>query len=414
MSDGLRPQESTDASQRFIPSGVDAQSWLGFEQRIQERRYRALLESAEVALNNGNGDAARLALSEARELRPDAEEVMRLGERIARIPAAMPPVGLAAYVQSRTLKAAMMLLVGIALLVGIDWWRSGPEVAEVRPIAAAAPAIAADELRVPEPITMTSTTVPTPVDQPRPVEAQPSVPVPVASTGFTSRRAAVDVGHVAPVTTPARPLRTATLVEPAVIDGEVPDDYVAPQQRRVAEPAALASVSRTPPIAQPSPLGTGSLGAGSPAANVVRQPASIATMTNTSSTAVPSPAAAAPAVVATVSRADETRVAQVLNQYARAYGQLDASAARAVWPSVDERALARAFSGLASQDVSFDSCDIDVRGATANASCRGRARYVGKIGSREERNEPRQWRFELRRDGDAWKIETAEARRVAY
>jgi hypothetical protein len=118
------------------------------------------------------------------------------------------------------------------------------------------------------------------------------------------------------------------------------------------------------------------------------------------------------ATVAGAARADEPGVKQALNQYARAYGRLDAGAARAVWPTVDERALARAFAGLESQDVSFDNCDIEVRGATANASCRGQASYVGKIGAREPRTEARQWRFELRRDGDAWKIESAEARRV--
>ena len=82
-----------------------------------------------------------------------------------------------------------------------------------------------------------------------------------------------------------------------------------------------------------------------------------------------------------------------------------------MWPTVNERALARAFAGLTSQDVAFDDCEIDVRGARANASCRGRASYVGKIGSGEQRTESRTWRFELRRDGDAWKIENAEARR---
>ena len=62
-------------------------------------------------------------------------------------------------------------------------------------------------------------------------------------------------------------------------------------------------------------------------------------------------------------------------------------------------------------EAGFTACAIDVRGTTANASCRGKASYVGKVGSGETRTEARVWRFELRRDGDAWKIETAEARR---
>lgn len=100
-----------------------------------------------------------------------------------------------------------------------------------------------------------------------------------------------------------------------------------------------------------------------------------------------------------------------MHRYAAAYGNLDVGAARDVWPNVDQRALARAFDSLASQTVSFDSCDIDVRGAVANASCRGQASYVGKVGRTEPRTEPRTWRFELRRDGERWTIERAEARR---
>jgi hypothetical protein len=110
---------------------------------------------------------------------------------------------------------------------------------------------------------------------------------------------------------------------------------------------------------------------------------------------------------------DTSRVEEVLRRYARAYDSLDASAARAVWPSVNEKALARAFQDLASQSVSFNNCDIDIRGAVANASCSGEASYVVKVGSREPRTEPRLWRFELRRDGEAWKIENAETRRQA-
>jgi hypothetical protein len=137
--------------------------------------------------------------------------------------------------------------------------------------------------------------------------------------------------------------------------------------------------------------------------------------------AIGAPAAAAAiaprssAAVIPSARVDEGRVTQVLNQYARAYGKLDVSAARAVWPSVDERALARAFASLQSQDVSFDNCDVSVSGATATASCRGHASFVGKVGSREERTEQRQWTFELRRDdNDAWKIQNAQAQRLAY
>jgi hypothetical protein len=117
-------------------------------------------------------------------------------------------------------------------------------------------------------------------------------------------------------------------------------------------------------------------------------------------------------VAANATAADESRVAEVLRRYARAYGELNASAAREVWPTVNERALSRAFESLSSQSLSFDNCQINVRGAIADASCRGEASYVGKVGSGEARTEPRSWRFELRRDGENWKIQSAEARRL--
>jgi hypothetical protein len=195
--------------------------------------------------------------------------------------------------------------------------------------------------------------------------------------------------------------------ESAPPSGEVPDDYVAAQPRRenrvvVATPTPAPA---PPPVVASAPVAASPA---TPYASVIRQPTPIVT------SSLVAPATATAAATAGVStRADEAQVQQVLRRYARAYGNLDATAAHAVWPSVDERALARAFSGLESQNVSFDRCDINVAGATANASCRGRASYVAKIGSREPRSEARTWNFALRRAGEGWTIENAEARRAA-
>jgi hypothetical protein len=107
---------------------------------------------------------------------------------------------------------------------------------------------------------------------------------------------------------------------------------------------------------------------------------------------------------------DQTEIGRTLQQYADAYERLDAAAARRVWPTVDERALARAFSGLQSQGISFEHCDTEVEGEEARATCRGRASYVPKVGSREPLSASREWRFRLRRAGDGWQIATAEVR----
>lgn len=108
---------------------------------------------------------------------------------------------------------------------------------------------------------------------------------------------------------------------------------------------------------------------------------------------------------------DEQLVKQALQRYRSAYEGLDAPSARAVYPAVNEAALARAFDGLQSQTLTFDDCDVQVHGDSANASCHGTARYVPKVGSREPRIEPRRWTFILRRAGTDWKIDTARAER---
>jgi len=104
-------------------------------------------------------------------------------------------------------------------------------------------------------------------------------------------------------------------------------------------------------------------------------------------------------------------VRRALLEYKDAYEALDAQSAQAVWPVVNERALARAFDGLESQRLSFDNCDVQVYGEAATATCRGTARYVAKVGSREPRTEARVWRFTLRKRAADWKIETARVER---
>jgi hypothetical protein len=104
-------------------------------------------------------------------------------------------------------------------------------------------------------------------------------------------------------------------------------------------------------------------------------------------------------------------VRQVLQRYRKAYEGLDARSAQAVWPAVNEAALARAFDGLESQSLTFDACDVRLRGEAASATCHGSARYVPKIGSREPRMEPRVWNFTLRKAEGDWKIDSARTER---
>jgi hypothetical protein len=117
------------------------------------------------------------------------------------------------------------------------------------------------------------------------------------------------------------------------------------------------------------------------------------------------------AAVVPTGRDLDTRVIQrVLGQYQDAFNTLDADAAAAVWPTVDEKTLARAFERLDEQDVAFASCEIEIADTRAEAACSGTARYVPKVGSRTPKIEARQWRFALRRASDGWLIDRIDAR----
>lgn len=119
-------------------------------------------------------------------------------------------------------------------------------------------------------------------------------------------------------------------------------------------------------------------------------------------------AAGRPAVPNPATEAAAVRVA--LDRYRDAFSSLDASSAKSVWPAVDERMLERAFNQMTMQRFIFDNCSIDVTGARATASCRGRAQFVPKVGSRTPRVEMRQWTFTLRRAERDWAIESVDSR----
>ena len=407
---------------RFVPSGVDAQSWIGFEQRIQARRFRALLETIAAASARGDGVAARIALEEARELRPDAPELADIESRVALLPAAMPVAHASRHFHSRAVSAFALLLVGVGLLLAIDFARSG----DTLPVETAADSA----LTVPAALDRAEGAAPAAVIPPA-ADAEPAPPaappeavvVPVtdaAEPGVSpERNENVEARRQAAPPPPAVPARDATRASrPSALaeaslerapSGEIPDDFVAPPARRDAPAVQPPPPPRREALlaSQPAPSPRRDAVVASPVLPRESQGPLLIRPPQVAEESAVTPAVVAASAVNVPGRQDESLVSSVLERYARAYDSLDASAAREVWPSVDERALARAFAGLESQQVSFDTCRIDVQGEIANASCRGLASYVGKVGNREPRTEPRQWTFELRRDGEAWKIETA-------
>jgi len=123
----------------------------------------------------------------------------------------------------------------------------------------------------------------------------------------------------------------------------------------------------------------------------------------------PAAPASRPAEVSPVVR-DREAVGAVLDRYRRALSDLDPATAQAVWPSVNVKALERAFSQLESQRLEFSQCALSLSTASATASCSGTAEYVPKVGSKTPRVESRTWSFSLQQLGDRWVIQRVDTR----
>jgi hypothetical protein len=126
----------------FVPSGIDARTWLGFEDRIRERRFRALLESIQVAIEVGDRTAALAALDEARQLRPDAKELPSAFARAMALPSDVGAAVATAYFWPRMFSAVALMMVGVSLQIGLDWLQTSslpalpPSSASLQPLGA--------------------------------------------------------------------------------------------------------------------------------------------------------------------------------------------------------------------------------------------------------------------------------------
>lgn len=190
---------------------------------------------------------------------------------------------------------------------------------------------------------------------------------------------------------------TAGHLTPAVLVAPAPAETPYDGQDGTVEPAHEA---RPMPAAM---LGNGDDGAPGEAAAIVAP---------TVSAPAPLQAAARRPVANVTSAAlvrarysDEDDVRRVLADYTSALERLDVGAAKAVYPSVDDRRLRRAFEGLEQQQVHFQSCVLSITssGTGASARCTGDATYRPKVGSRIRLTD-REWNFSLSRGGGGWQI----------
>jgi hypothetical protein len=413
-------------------SHTTTQQWQSFELRMRRRRVQRCVLRASEALTAGRLADAREALEEAQHLEPDSADVSTLAARLAVVrsvparqsarwyaPAAAalvfsaaglgwlwigvppPPAPSPDTVVARHTPPAPMP--NVAPAVGVpDGDATTGAVPPVDEVASDATEFAAVPDAAPAPVSdpapaddrpASAQSIP-PVDTaptdvrpasassappvPRTSSAQPEGPPAAATALDAAGTAGVRRAEVAPATAPATMGRITGNVAPAVEAGSTPR----PAPERIESPALVPDVSplaldlSSTPVAPDPPR--------APPAAAARE-------------------AAPPAVL------DERQVRAALNRYQAAYSDLDASAAGAVWPSVNRRALARAFDGLASQSVSLGQCNVRVSGAAATAECSGQARWTPKVGGGTQ-IAARHWRFELAQKGDQWIITEAMVR----
>ncbi len=184
-----------------------------------------------------------------------------------------------------------------------------------------------------------------------------------------------------------------------------PPSIATPPDRNAAAPLPIAAA---PPPAANTAARTEVPSVPAPSTDTVRRPPP------TSGSEAAAPEIPLAALTERGDAAAEAAAVEGINATLRrlqlAYEQRDARLAKAVWPTVNERALARAFEGLRSQSVTFDRCRMTVLSVSADVECRGVMNYVPRVGSQDQRTESRQWTFRVRKGDDQWLITNAEAR----
>lgn len=256
------------------------------------------------------------------------------------------------------------------------------------------------------------------------VEAGPAAPPPVvnARDDLASSWRALDTV----------PLSSSVVAQALRPDGQEltehpPDTQPAPSRASTSEsietPRALDPIpdrrtevpAEAPPVQQAAAMPASGSGTGVPITVVPDAPP----LRTPAVTPAAPPAAAAepartvappPSVVPRNDAAASDAIAAVLDRYRTAFNDLDAEAARSVWPGADVRGLGRAFDGLKEQQLSFDDCAITLRGDSAVADCRGTASYIPKVGRKTARVEARHWRFQVEKREAGWQIQSVAAR----
>jgi len=120
----------------------------------------------------------------------------------------------------------------------------------------------------------------------------------------------------------------------------------------------------------------------------------------------PAPPRVEPAASASSAADAPSGVGEALDAYRRAFNTLDAASVAEIWPGADVDTLARTFSELRYQHLSFDRCQTRVTAVDrALASCDGSISDVSKSGDPTLRRRRTSWTITLRRLEGRWTIE---------
>jgi len=342
------------------------------------------------------------------------------------LPLTSPVAGDAVAAPSSTrhwVSAALVSATALALVVFSYDLRTAVVDRPLVPVAPPAPSVTQEPLQrsahteaSPEPATTTDGPVAASVKPAarEPSDSSPSVPEP-------SPRITRPLPQQSELHPPQTQLSRTAAGEPAAAAATVvrsgganpPASSATPPVASSAAPSNASDRETTAPVAAPASV---ALLPSSPSASPAAPAPPPARTAGPAVTVLPgaSPPAAAPPVaappravqVAVVS--DSTAVQAVVGRYLDAFRTFNVEEAKAVWPSVNERALGRAFASVDKQEVELDGCIISVAGPSAGASCSGVVRYVPKVGAKTMRIERRQWKFELLNSNSEWRIENVD------
>ncbi|HEX5106797.1 MAG TPA: hypothetical protein VFV95_00055 [Vicinamibacterales bacterium] len=221
------------------------------------------------------------------------------------------------------------------------------------------------------------------------------------AAAIASRVPAVTPALIRPETGPTP--SPASLTSPETLAASSPP---VPPPVTSSPPASSTSSSSAPvapsPAPNPAPTGASTLPSGPPPAAVAERPV----LSSEVATAAPPTATPVSAVVPR-----DRLVQNAVNKYRDALNARDFSSFRAVYPSANVGALSAALQ-KDPQTMSFDAsaCRIEVKGATASASCGGELRYTPRVGDTREQKVPRRWEFKLIEKNDAWVIDRVDFR----